>query len=101
MNTFEDSRGPSNIDLTICNNRLLKGVQEWKISEEENCSDHRVIQFCIGQYNTQLTRNNFQCKKYTIRVENHKKFEALITQEMAKQVCGSSWEEDNRALDKY
>jgi len=72
MSTFQGSRGSSNIDLTICNCKLLKEVQEWKISEEESCSDHRIIQFCIGQYNTEQTRNNFQCKKYIIRVENHK-----------------------------
>src|SRR5215510_8054594 len=34
MKTFQSSRGSSNIDLTISNNRLLKEVQEWKISEE-------------------------------------------------------------------
>jgi hypothetical protein len=37
MNTFLGSRGSSNIYLTICNNKLLKEVQEWKISEEESC----------------------------------------------------------------
>ena len=36
MNTFQSSRGSSNIDLTINNNKLLKEVQEWKISEEES-----------------------------------------------------------------
>jgi len=32
---------------------------------------------------------------------NHKNFEAPITQERAKQMCGPSYEEDNKALDKY
>jgi hypothetical protein len=37
MNTFQSSRGFSNIDLTISNNKLMKEVQEWKIGEEESC----------------------------------------------------------------
>jgi exonuclease III len=55
LNTFQSSRGLSNIDLTISNNKLLKEVQEWKICEEESFSDHIIIQFCIGQYNAQQT----------------------------------------------
>jgi hypothetical protein len=53
MTTFQNSRGSSNIDLTISNSKLLKEVQEWKISEEESCSDHKIIQFCIRQYNVE------------------------------------------------
>jgi hypothetical protein len=40
MTTFQSNRGSNNIYLTISNNKLLKEVQEWKISEEESCSDH-------------------------------------------------------------
>jgi hypothetical protein len=74
MNIFQSSRGSSNVDLTISNNRLLKEVQEWKIGEEESCSDHKIIQFYIGQYNVHQTGNNFQCIKYITRGENLKKF---------------------------
>jgi hypothetical protein len=72
-----------------------------EISEEENFSDHKIIQFRIGQYNTQQTGNNFQSIKYIAKVENLKKFEASLTQELAEQMCGSSWEEETIALDKY
>jgi len=48
MKTFQSSRGSSNIDLTTSNYKLLKEVHEWKISEEEGCSDYKIIQFCIG-----------------------------------------------------
>jgi hypothetical protein len=99
--TFQSSRGPSNIDLTISNYKLLKKVQEWKISEEESCSDHKIIQFCIGQYNTKQTGNNFQSIKYIAKEENLKKFEASVTQESAEQMCGSSWKEETIAVDKY
>jgi hypothetical protein len=101
MNTFQSSKGSSNIDLTISNNKLLKEVQEWKINEEESCSDHKIIQFYIAQYSNQETEKNFHCVKYITRAENLKKFEAFVTQEIAKHMCGSSWEEGNRALDKY
>ena len=101
MNTFQSRRGSSNIDLTISNNKLLKKVQEWKISEEECCSDHKIIPFYIGHYNVQQTGNNFQFIKYINREDKLKKFEASVTQEIAQQICGSSWEEDNKALDKY
>jgi hypothetical protein len=74
MNTFQSSRGSSNIDLTISNNKLLKEVQEWKISEEESCSDHKIIQFYAGLYNFKQTGNNFQCIEYITRGENLKKF---------------------------
>jgi protein required for attachment to host cells len=40
-------------------------------------------------------------KIYKQRRNYKKKFEASITQEIAKQMCGPSWEEDNEALDKY
>jgi len=99
--TFQSSRGTSNIDLTISNNKLLKEVQEWKISEEESCSDHKIIQFCIGRYNVQQTGNNFQSIKYIPRGENFKKFGTSLTQEIAKQMRGSSCGEDIKALDKY
>lgn len=74
MKTFQRSRGSSNIDLTISNHRLLTKIKEWKISEEESCSDHKIIQFCIGQYNIQQTGNIFQCTKYIARGENLKRF---------------------------
>jgi hypothetical protein len=64
MKTFQSSRGSSNMELTIGNNKLLKEVQELKISEEESCSDHKILQFCIGQQNIQKTGNSVQCMKY-------------------------------------
>ena len=90
MKKFQSSRGSRNIDLTISNYKLLTEVQEWKISEEESCSDHKIIQFRIGQYNTQQTGKNFQSIKYIAKEENLKKFEASLTHEIAEQMCGSS-----------
>jgi len=101
MTTFQSTRGSSNIDLTISNNKLLKEMQDWKTVEEESCSDHKIIQFYIGQYDAHQTGSDFQNIKYVVREENRRKFETLITQEMAKQMCGSRRREDNRILDKH
>ena len=101
MKTFQSSWGSSIIDLTISNNKLLKEVQEWKISEEETYSYHRMIQFCIRQQNALQTRNNFQCIKYITRGGNLDKFEASLTHEIAKRMCESSWEKDTTDLDQY
>jgi hypothetical protein len=73
----------------------------WKISEEEICSDHKIIQFYIGQYIDQQTGNNFHCIKYIIRAENLKKFEALVTQEKQNICAGPAGKKANKALDKY
>jgi len=94
MTTFQSTRGSSNIDLTISNSKLLKEVQDWKIIEE-SCSDNKIIKFYIGQYNAHQTGSDFQNIKYVVREENRRKFETLITQEMAKQVCGSRRGDDN------
>ena len=61
----------------------------------------QIIQFCIGQYNAQQTGNNFRSIEYISKEENLKKFEASVTQEIAEQMCGSSWEEETITLDKY
>jgi S-adenosylmethionine synthetase len=70
MKTFQSSKWSSNINLTISNSKLLKKVQEWEINEEGSYSDHKIIQFCIRQYNIQLIGNNLQGIKYITRGEN-------------------------------
>ena len=47
LKTFQGSRGESNIDLTIANNKMLATIQNWDISEEESASDHNIIKFNI------------------------------------------------------
>jgi ribonuclease HI len=47
LKTFQSSRGESNIDLTIVNNKMLANIQKWDISEEESASDHNIIKFNI------------------------------------------------------
>src|SRR5215510_10516139 len=48
LTIFQNRRGSSNIDLTIVNNQLVKALKNWEVSEEEGCSDHNIIKFCLG-----------------------------------------------------
>jgi hypothetical protein len=65
--TFNNSRGSSNVDLTIANNSLIADVNEWEISTEESLSDHNYLKYKIGAgANNNNTYNNFQGAKYII-----------------------------------
>jgi hypothetical protein len=46
-------------------------------------------------------RNNFRGIKFITRGEKLNKYETSLTQEIAKLMCESSWEEDTKDLDKY
>jgi hypothetical protein len=65
MKTFQSSRRSSNRDLTINSNKLLKEVQEWKISEEEICSDHKIIHPVLHRA-TKHSENRKQLSMYEI-----------------------------------
>ena len=45
--TFHSSKGQSNIDITITDNKILAAIENWEISEEECASDHNIITFHI------------------------------------------------------
>ena len=45
--TFHSSRGQSNIDITITDNKMLAAIEKWEISDEESASDHNIIKFHI------------------------------------------------------
>ena len=51
LKTFQGSRGESNIDLTIANNKILANIQKWDIADEESASDHNIIKFNITSDN--------------------------------------------------
>jgi hypothetical protein len=59
--TFHNSRGSSNIHLTITNN-LITAVNEWEISAEESLSDHNCLKYkiSIGGDKNHNNNNKFQ-----------------------------------------
>jgi len=40
--TFRTSRGASNIHLTILHNQANNVISDWKISDQESCSDNGI-----------------------------------------------------------
>jgi hypothetical protein len=69
--TFQNRRGSSNIDLTIVNKQLLKELENWEISEEEeeNCSDHNILKFDLGQDTYHDTVYNYNGHIYIVTDE--------------------------------
>jgi ectoine hydroxylase-related dioxygenase (phytanoyl-CoA dioxygenase family) len=71
--TYHSNRGSSNIDLTIVNNQMLAAIKDWEISEEESCSDHKIIKF-----NLSFTTNNkeqkciFSGTRYIMKEQQHR-----------------------------
>jgi hypothetical protein len=83
--TFENSRGKSNIDLTITYSHLLPILHKWECSEEESCSDHRIFTFSIGKYTPQNKENIYEGTKLIIKEENFKYFEEHIIRELVEK----------------
>jgi hypothetical protein len=81
--TFQNRRGSSNIDLTIVNNLLLKAIRNWEIREEENCSDHSIIKFDIGQDIHHDTEYYYNGHRYVVTDENLKKFDNNLSRIVA------------------
>jgi hypothetical protein len=45
--TFQNSKNSSNIDITIVN-KMLATIKNWEISEDESCSDRKIITFNLN-----------------------------------------------------
>jgi hypothetical protein len=64
LTTFESTRGTSNVDLTVADNKIIKLMHTWQCSEQESFSDHRYITFCIEKYRIILQDFNFNGVKF-------------------------------------
>jgi hypothetical protein len=62
MFTFHNSRGSSNIDLTVTNNNLIVALNEWEISAEESLSDHSYLKYKIGVGGDNNHNNDNKCQ---------------------------------------
>ena len=65
--TFENSRGSSNIDLTITNTQLLAEISYWEISDEESCSDHNILKYNLGITHHYNHKHSFQYLRYAVK----------------------------------
>jgi hypothetical protein len=65
---FHNSRGTSNIDLTITNNKLIAAVSEWEISAEKSLSNHNYMKYKIVKgANSHNNDNICQAIRYIIK----------------------------------
>lgn len=67
ITTFENSRGRSNVDLTIITGHLMPMLHQWMCGEEESCSDHKIITFSIGKYTLQDNGNIVGGMKFIVK----------------------------------
>jgi ribonuclease HI len=92
--TFQNSRGASNIDLTILNNQAIGLIQGWTIHNQDSCSDHNIIKYSLGNANAkiQLTGNNKGGVRYRVEQKDIAKFQENLVQTMGQLLSGSSKE---------
>jgi hypothetical protein len=96
--TFQNRRGGSNINLTIVNNQLLKGLMNWEISEEESFSDHSIIKFGLGQNIYHDTERKYKGHRYIVTDENLKTFDNNLSRIVAMRF--RTGKEDSANLDR-
>jgi hypothetical protein len=83
LTTFQSRRDSSNIDLTIVNNRLLKNLSDWEISEDNSCSDHNIIKFKIGHETNHEIQHNHNGPRYIINKQNYDRFDKNLKEFVA------------------
>jgi hypothetical protein len=80
---FQNSRGSSNIDLTIGNNQMLATVKDWEISEE-SCSNHNIIKFNLSFACDKAQIYNFLGTQYITKEQQHPDFHKNLLQSISK-----------------
>jgi hypothetical protein len=98
-NTFNHTRGASNIDLTITNNNLLKHVLDWEICEEDSLADHNYIKFKMSTKRDNGINRHINTK-FIIREDKLPLFDKLV-QEMQTYDTETRKIADAVALDYY
>jgi len=49
LTTFESTRGTSNVDFTIADNKMVTLLNKWQCNVQESFSDHWIITFNIEE----------------------------------------------------
>ena len=101
--TFHNSRGSSNIDLTITNNNLIAAVNECQISAEESLSNHNCLKYKIGVGGANNHNNDNKCQdmQYIIKENKLHEFDRKLVQEMWKMAINKSIEGGVEELNRY
>jgi len=84
-NTFQNTIGSSNIDLTMVSSNLLNDIGEWEISTEDSLSDHNYLKYKLWKRsNIHGNQNKYLNIKYTIKEEKKQLFDQNLLQEFRK-----------------
>jgi hypothetical protein len=97
--TFENRTGKSNIDLTIVTSNLLRRMTEWKISEEESNSAHRIINYDIKTGDNHKNNNKIMEQKYKVNEGNKEKYKENIRRTVESMLGKQSNENREDDLD--
>jgi hypothetical protein len=100
LTTFQNSRGTSNIDITVINNQLLSTIVEWEISDQESCSDHGLIRYVIGHSLAQMSVLKARDMMYKVTNYDIAKFQRNLTRLAEQKFCEKNKEGGIEALDK-
>ena len=100
-NTFNNTRGASNIDLTITDN-LLKYVLDWEISDEENLADQLYkIPTKHEKRNNNFNTAKYSNAKFVVREDKLHLFDNMFLQEIQKYDIVTKNIVDAGAVDSY
>ena len=80
LTTFESSRGKSNVDLTMTDNKMVTRV-EWQCNEQES-SDHRIITYRVEKTRGAPCTYTHHGIKYITSEEGYKKFDKNFNAEI-------------------
>ncbi|CAK9816584.1 Retrovirus-related Pol polyprotein from type-1 retrotransposable element R1 (Fragment) [Anthophora quadrimaculata] len=78
--TYDNTRGKSNIDVTLATSTAFGDIAEWEIQTDNTTSDHNTIKITIDS----LTSDNHKpiITRYNIKRANWNKFEETLQTEM-------------------
>jgi hypothetical protein len=87
MTTFESTRGSSNVDLTVVNDKMISLIGNWKISDMESCSDHKIITFDVGNDAAYVYHHqpSYYGIRYVVREGDLEKFDVNLLRAIAQQ----------------
>jgi hypothetical protein len=95
---FESRTGKSNIDLTLVTSNILRRISDWKISDEESNSDHKIINYDIRTAKSLNTKTTG--KKFTVNAENMEKYQENICRAVERMIRKESNKNSEDGLDK-
>jgi hypothetical protein len=74
-------------------------VTQWGISDQESSSDHNIINYVIGQGDSNRENVDFQNVTYLFKKENYALFQENLMQLVKTKICGLNNAETTEDLD--